>query len=114
MPLTDFIIILLFACANIGTLLLLKQMRRDKQAVHIGNIQNNIDMTEVVAWLNEHVPTVDFTARFDRLEAAIAAEGQKTRKETQEIKTALRDDEKDDQRQKATARARKAKGKTAS
>jgi hypothetical protein len=113
MPLPDLqtIALLLIAFSTIGTLLLMKQMRRDKQTVHISELHNNIDMSKVVAWLDEHVQfqPQDLADRLDRIEQAISADGKKTRKDIQETKTALRDDEKQQQREKATARRKKAK-----
>src|SRR4051794_6208192 len=93
---------LIIAACNIATLLLFKQMRRDKRHIHIGEIQNNIDIDPVVEWLNQNALTVplaqEVIARLERIEVAIATEEKKTRKDVQEVKTALRDDEKDDQK----------------
>lgn len=108
-PLSLLTIALLIICAcQIGTLILFKQMRRDKQMI-VNNIQYSIDMTQIVEWLNEYVRPLDLTERLDRIEQAIDTDGDLTRQRIAQTKTRLADEEKADQKAKAAARRKKAK-----
>jgi hypothetical protein len=71
-------------------------MRRDKQHLHV----DTLDVEMVVdQWAQD---------LFNDFRALVNEDGETTRKDIQEVKTALRDDEKDDQRSKAAARRKKA------
>ena len=96
---TDFptIALLLIAASNIGTLLLFKQMRRDKHHLHVDTLDVEMVVDERAQGL------------FDDFRALVREEGELTRRRIAQTKTRLADEEKADQKAKAAARRKKAK-----
>ncbi len=82
----DLIAHLILTGAMIGTLVLFLLMRRDLRESR-------------AAQPSAHLSDID--KRFDRLTTFIYEQHKKTRKESQEIKTRLADEESEDQREKA-------------
>src|SRR5215211_2533394 len=91
------IALLLIIIANIGTLLILKQMRRDKHHLHVDTLDVEMVVDERAQGL------------FDDFRALVKSEGKLTRERIAQTKTRLADEEKADQKARAAARRKKAK-----
>ncbi|MDP9358723.1 MAG: hypothetical protein M3R02_26285 [Chloroflexota bacterium] len=89
----ELLIILIFVVSNIGTLLLVKRLGMDVTFLRTNHLDELI------------LDRLSSIARRERaLKQLIQDEHRKTRKESQEIKTRLADEESDDQKAKRKAR----------
>lgn len=97
------IALLIIVFANIGILILFRTI--SAKLVEMSRLDRIHDVVLHVTQRKVFDDAIDSQELHNKLIDAIAEDGKKTRKDIQEVKTRLTDDEKDDQQRKAKARA---------